>query len=154
MYNHINVATNKDSNMGRVPKYNTIKTILESFNPVPNVCEYKAQAVHTYYDQDYGWYYTVPGKDNSFRERDFTYIVATWTPNTDYEVETGKLLKNSPKIVEYHLPELKIIEGNFYFPDGKGPVNLPYLSGVGNDPSTIDTSKPRFKSGSPLYRFT
>ena len=150
MYDAVQVQTNKDSNMGRVNKYNTLKTILQSFNPVPNVCEYKAQAIHTYYDQDYGWYYTVPvsAPPISFDEEDYTYIVATWAPGTDYDVETGTLLKNTPTVAEFHIPDLTLRGGEFYRPDGTGPVTLPYIAGVGNDPNTVDTSTPRFKSTS------
>jgi len=148
-YDAINVARAEDRALTSTVKRNTLYTALKSFNPVPNVCEYVAQAVHTYYDDDYGWYYTVPDtsqKKWTFDANDTTYLVAQWAANTDYEVETGKLLINSPSVTEYHMADLQIIKGEFYREDGTGPLNLPYIAGIGYTPAGIDTSNPRFSS--------
>jgi hypothetical protein len=149
IYDKVNVATTEDKAITSTVKTNTLYTILKSFNPVPNVCEYQAQAVHTYYDSDYGWYYTVPDtsvKKVVFDKDDTTFLVAKWEPNIDYEIETGKLLLNSPTVTEYHLPNMEIIDKQFYNKDGTGPVDLPYIAGIGYTPTGINTTKPRFSS--------
>jgi len=145
-YNNILVYPNGPAN----PKQNTLKHILLAFNPVPNVCEYKAQAIHSYYDQDYERYYTVPNSTAAFTPYDYTYIVATWRTGSDYDVETGKLLKNAPSVTEFHLPDFVMKEGKYYRANQPAPVILPYIANVVTDPSSVsyDITKPRFISPS------
>jgi len=152
MYNAINVARPRDSALG-IKQFNKIPSsnkFMISFNPRPNICEYKVHAIHKYYDENYDWYYTVPEipkKGNPiFSDNDYTFIIAEWLTGSQYDIETGNLLDKKPNsIKEVHLADLKLIQGKFYMEDGTGPVDLPYIAGIGYDPSTVDTTKPRFK---------
>ena len=83
----------------RRPAFNRIVNILEWFNPAPNICEYKMNIQHVYFDSDYGYYYCVPNQEQistatavTFRQTTFSrddtpsYIVAKWVPNSDYDI--------------------------------------------------------------------
>jgi hypothetical protein len=129
---------------------NQMVSVLKYFNPAPNVCEYKMNIRHKYFDIDYGYYFNVPPADKGFSTNDeSSYIVATWAPNTDYLVETGTLLLNRPEVEEFFFPDLVIKGDKFYRETDKTtPLNLPYLSAEGM--VSIDpTQGPRFTEIKP-----
>jgi len=134
---------------------NQMVSVLKYFNPAPNICEYKMNIRHTYFDVDYGYYYNVPparaGKIFSANDEP-SYIVAKWAPNTNYIVETGKLMDNKPMTVEeFFFPDLTIVGDKFYRESDKNrttPLDLPYLSAEGM--TSIDpTQAPRFITLTP-----
>jgi hypothetical protein len=155
----------------RWPAFNRIISVLEWFNPAPNICEYKMNIQHVYFDADYGYYYSVPAADQrrgtgvntvTFNPATFSrddtqsYIVAKWVPDTDYDIETGVLKQNSPILDEYFYPDLSLRDGKFYRDaTSTVPLNLPYLSGEGlsgrgsSNPKGVDytTQGPNFKEG-------
>ena len=144
--------------------HNKMISVLQWFNPAPNICEYKMNIQHTYFDLDYGSYYTVPPSDPppaAYAPPTFTssdepsFIVAKWAPDTDYDVESGIVRLNEPIVSEYFYPDLDLrADGRFYRTNkatDTTPLNLPYLSGAGlsgNGPNAVDYSRqmPRFKS--------
>ena len=149
--------------------FNRIISVLEWFNPAPNVCEYKMNIQHVYFDADYGYYYSIPAADQktgigintvTFNRATFSrddtpsYVVAKWVPDTDYDIETGTLKQNRPIVDEYFYPDLSIRDGKFYRDaTSTVPLNLPYLSGQGlsgvgsANPKGVDyrTQGPNFK---------
>ena len=163
-------TTSSDRALSTTRHFNILYKVLASFNPVPNVCEYKVQVVHKYYDTSYRWYFSVPDTSTSnwsFNSNDYTYIVATWTPDVQYDVETGLFISASeavppPSIQEFHLPNLVVVadeDGNtsFYKQDSSGnpigsALNLPYISGV-IDPTSYSGSLP-YDISTPLFKST
>ena len=155
----------------RRPAFNRIISVLEWFNPAPNICEYKMNIQHVYFDADYGYYYSVPAADQrrgtgvntvTFSPATFSrddtpsYVVAKWVPDTDYDIETGTLKQNMPILDEYFYPDLSLRDGKFYRDaTSTVPLNLPYLSGQGlsgvgsANPKGVDytTQGPNFKEG-------
>lgn len=128
----------------RQAKYNKMVSVLEWFNPVPNVCEYKMNIQHQYYDTDYGYYYTVPAT-TSFSTADIpTYIVATWTPDIDYDIETGILINNMPTVKEFFLPKFDTrSDGKIY--ESTDPtaaeVVFPYLANADITPAPLQVRR-------------
>ena len=153
----------------RQPAFNRMISVLQWFNPAPNICEYKMNIQHVYFDADYGYYYSVPAAEQkrgvgvntvTFNRATFsrddtaTYIVAKWVPDTDYDIETGVLKQNRPIVDEYFYPDLSLRDGKFYrTATSTIPLNLPYLSGEGlsgrgsSNPKGVDytTQAPKFK---------
>ena len=129
----------------RKPAFNRMIKVLEWFNPAPNICEYKMNIQHVYFDLDYGYYYSLPdATQNSSRDvvsfapgtfspdDEPTYIVAKWLPDTDYDIESGILKLNRPLVDEYFYPDLSLRDKKFYRTGASStPLNLPYLAGVG-----------------------
>jgi hypothetical protein len=119
--------------------------VLEWFNPAPNICEYKMNIQHVYFDLDYGYYYSLPDATQlssrdvvSFPPGNFSasdepsYIVAKWVPVTDYDIETGILKLNRPLVDEFFYPDLSLRDGKFYRTAASTtPLNLPYLASQG-----------------------
>jgi len=160
------------------PAFNRMVSVLEWFNPAPNICEYKMNIQHTYFDADYGYYYTLPQSTQISGARTVTfsqavfgladeasYIVAKWVPDWDYDIESGAVVKGKPVVDEYFYPDLTLKGNNFFRTPTSGvALNLPYLAGEGlsavgsANPNGIDYSiqKRRFAtstSANPLYRF-
>ena len=156
----------------RQPAFNRMISVLQWFNPAPNICEYKMNIQHVYFDADYGYYYSVPAADQKrgtgvntvtfnrttefSRDDTASYIVAKWVPDTDYDIETGVLKQNKPIVDEYFYPDLSLRDGKFYrTATSTIPLNLPYLSGEGlsgrgsSNPKGVDysTQLPNFKGG-------
>jgi hypothetical protein len=151
------------------PAFNRIISVLEWFNPAPNICEYKMNIQHVYYDVDYGYYYSVPSAEQMSTPRKIifnsarfspddtpSYIVAKWVPETDYDIESGVLKQNKPMVDEYFYPDLSLRDGNFYrTTTSTVPLNLPYLTGKGlsgrglSNPKGVDynTQAENFKIG-------
>lgn len=160
------------------PQFNRMISVLEWFNPAPNICEYKMNIQHTYFDIDYGYYYTIPPPPAGspplpqytppvFTKDDQpSYIVAKWAPDTDYDVETGNIILNKPIVDEYFYPDLDLrADGKFYRtskPTDTTPLNMPYLSGEGlsaagsSNSNGIDYTKqpPRFTTLQTPQQFT
>jgi hypothetical protein len=150
------------------PAFNKIIQVLEWFNPAPNICEYKMNIQHVYFDIDYGYYYSVPDANPItgvapyiFESATFgsgdqpSYIVAKWVPDEDYDIESGIVKRNRPIVDEYFYPDLSLREGKFYRnATSTTPLNLPYLSGVGlsargsSNPNGVDyvNQLPRFST--------
>jgi hypothetical protein len=154
----------------RKPAFNRMIKVLEWFNPAPNICEYKMNIQHVYFDLDYGYYYSLPdATQNSSRDvvsfsapatfsadDEPSYIVAKWVPVTDYDIETGILKLNRPLVDEYFYPDLSLRDGKFYRTVASTtPLNLPYLasqglSGAGSsNPNGVnyDIQMKRFQTG-------
>ena len=161
------------------PAFNRMVSILEWFNPAPNICEYKMNIQHTYFDADYGYYYTLPQSTQISGARTVTfsqavfgladeasYIVAKWVPDWDYDIESGAVTKGKPIVDEYFYPDLTLKGNNFFRkPNSTVALNLPYLAGEGlsavgsANPNGIDykIQKRRFVKGTsanPLHRFS
>ena len=129
---------------------NRMESVLQYFNPAPNICEYKMNIRHKYFDIDYGYYYNTPPAGENFSNDDVpSYIVATWAPNTDYLVETGTLILNRPEVEEFFFPDLVVKGDKFYREkDMTKPLNLPYLSAEGM--TSLDPGQgPRFFTFTP-----
>lgn len=156
----------------RQPAFNRMISVLQWFNPAPNICEYKMNIQHVYFDADYGYYYSVPAAEQKkgtdintvtfnrtteFSQEDTaSYIVAKWVPDTDYDIETGVLKQNMPIVDEYFYPDFSLRDGKFYrTATSTIPLNLPYLSGEGlsgrgsSNPKGVDysTQAPKFEEG-------
>ena len=135
-------------------KYNKMVSVLEWFNPVPNICEYKMNIQHQYYDTDYGYYYKVPATTTFSTADTPTYITATWTPDTDYDIETGTLIKNTPTVKEFFLPNFdarsngKIYEST---DTNAAEVVFPYLAN--EDITPVPSQTRRYTIITPPYKF-
>lgn len=157
----------------RKPAFNRMIKVLEWFNPAPNICEYKMNIQHVYFDLDYGYYYSLPdATQNSSRDvvsfapatfsadDEPSFIVAKWLPDTDYDIESGILKLNRPVVDEYFYPDLSLRDGKFYrTATSTTPLNLPYLASEGlsgsgsSNPNGVDysTQQKRFQTAS--YNF-
>ena len=151
IYEGINVAS--PTGIPRTTKYNKMVSVLEWFNPVPNVCEYKMNIQHNYFDTDYGYYYTVPATTTFSKYVGLSYIVAQWAPDTDYDVETGILKQNKPTVTEYFYPDMDFRADQKFYRNTTSttPLILPYLSGKGL--SGIDESKQPSRITTVSYKF-
>lgn len=128
------------SRNGNTNLANKMFYVLQYFNPAPNICEYKMQIQHAYYDRDYKQYYKVPTVPLGSNQLNFTaddvssYIVAKWEIGTQYNMETGVIVNNSPTVTEVFLPDLDLRGDKIYkSASDTEEVIMPYLA---NESST------------------
>jgi len=112
---------------------------------------------HTNYDTDFQQYYVdPPGNNPVFTSADISsYMRAIWTPDLDYNIDTGKLIKYSgagdPYIKEFFFPDFDIRGDKiFSIVGGSEEVVFPYLANV---PSSPPSTNKRFTILANPYYF-
>lgn len=130
------------SRNGNTNLANKMFNVLQYFNPAPNICEYKMQIQHAYYDSDYKQYYKVPTGSTFTADDVPSYIVAKWDIGSQYNMETGVIVNNNPTVTEVFLPDLDIRGDKIYkSPSDTEEVIMPYLA---NESSTTMPENRRY----------